>query len=162
MRAWGSGVLALAAVGCSPSRLPPATPPQLQIREFQTRTYDIQDANTVMKALLNAFQDQGFIIKTANVDIGLITATQEVSAGSGVSAFHRAMGAPDMKDTLVSECSSNVSPFGAQVKVRVSCQMKLLKFGMAVEETRTIDDPQFYSAFFEKVDKSVFIQREKL
>ncbi len=154
--------LALLTVGCASLQLPRSTPPQLQIREFQTRTYDTQDADMVMKALLNAFQDQGFTIKTANVDIGLITATQEVSAGSGVSALHRIMGAPDMKDTLLSECSSNVSPFGAQVKVRVSCQMKLLKFGMAVEETRAVDDPQFYRDFFEKVDKSIFIAKERL
>lgn len=157
-----AGLVVLAALGCGSSRLPQAAPPQLQIREYQTRTYDTQDSNMVMKALLNAFQDQGFTIRTANVDIGLITAAQEVSAGSGVSAISRAMGAPDLKDTLVSECSSNVSPFGTQVKVRVSCQMKLLKFGMGVEETRAIEDPQFYGDFFAKVDKSVFIQKERL
>jgi hypothetical protein len=157
-----AGLMLVVAVGCGSSRLQQAPLPQLQIREHQTRTYDTQDSNLVMKALLNAFQDQGFTIKTANVDIGLITATQEVSAGSGVSALSRAMGAPDLKDTVMSECSSNVSPFGTQVKVRVSCQMKLLKFGMGVEETRAIDDPKFYGDFFAKVDKSVFLQKERI
>ena len=161
---WFIPLVALAVVsGCAGRRVDTTAVSALQIREFQTRTYETNDGNMVTRAVLNALQDEAFIIKTANVDIGLIVAAKEVSVGPSFRESHPfAMGAPDLKDTLTSECSANVSPFGTQTKVRVNCQVKLSKFGMAAEEVRPVDDPQFYRAFCEKVDKSIFIQKEKL
>ena len=62
----------LVSVGCVP---PAPQKTQLQIREFQTRSYDTKDTRMVMKALLNVLQDDSFIVKNANVDLGLITAS---------------------------------------------------------------------------------------
>ena len=69
------------------------------MREYQTRAYDTQDANMVMKSLQNAFQDQGFTIKTPNVDIGLITASQEVSAGVPAQRSRAPWGTPRVHPT---------------------------------------------------------------
>ncbi len=52
---------------------------QLQLREFQTRSYDTDDTEMIMKAMVNVLQDDGFAIQNANVDLGLITATKEMS-----------------------------------------------------------------------------------
>ncbi len=41
---------------------------QLQIREFQTRSYETNDVKMVMKAMLNILQDDGFIVKNAVLD----------------------------------------------------------------------------------------------
>jgi hypothetical protein len=51
---------------------------QLQIREIQTRTYEILESKLVLKAMLNVLQDDGFIVKTAVPELGLLTATKEI------------------------------------------------------------------------------------
>src|SRR5210317_827536 len=51
---------------------------QLQIRQIQTRTYEIAESELVMKAMLNVLQDDGFIVKTAVPELGLLTATKEI------------------------------------------------------------------------------------
>jgi hypothetical protein len=61
------------AAALAPAPAPPPPKPQLAVREFQTRTYDTTDTPMVMKAVLNALQDEGFIIKNANDTLGLCT-----------------------------------------------------------------------------------------
>ena len=129
--------------------------PPLQIREFQTRTYETTDTAMVMKAVLNALQDEGYVTKTANTDLGLITARREESKPPCVF--------PDTCATLVSwDCTVNVSAFGSQTKVRVSVQQAGTTITNHVLYTTEIDDAAYYQSFFAKVDKSVFIQKERL
>lgn len=62
---------------CSP-RIPPAPPlTQLQIRELQTRTFDDKDEMLVQKAVINLLQDEGYIVKNAQSDLGLIVAEKQ-------------------------------------------------------------------------------------
>ncbi len=63
--------LVLLLTGCVTTGVSPQKT-QLQIREFQTRSYETKDAKMVMKSLLNVLQDDGFIVKNANVELGLI------------------------------------------------------------------------------------------
>lgn len=78
--------LVLGAVGCTvigrlaTAQLPPPPQTQLQTRP-QTREYDTNDVKLVMKAVLNTLQDDGFTIKNAVVDLGLISATKEIDLG---------------------------------------------------------------------------------
>jgi len=66
-------ILAAAALlaGCMSGSAQRATPPPLQVREYQTRTYDTSDTKMVVKAVLNVLQDEGFIIQVVNADLGL-------------------------------------------------------------------------------------------
>lgn len=108
-----------------------------------------------MKALLNALQDDGFVIKTADSELGLITARREQS--SPPCLF------PDTCATLRSwDCSVNVSEFGEQTKVRVNVQLTGHTFTGRVLYVSEIDDPAYFRDLFTKVDRSIFIQKEKL
>jgi hypothetical protein len=55
---------------------PPQSP--LELRQVQTRAFDATDARLVLKAALNALQDEGYVIREANVNV-----TQE-AAGTRV------------------------------------------------------------------------------
>jgi hypothetical protein len=66
---------AMLAAGCAVPQEPERT--QLEIREFQTRDFDTADPKLVMKAMLNVLQDEGYVVKNAVVDLGLITAAKE-------------------------------------------------------------------------------------
>lgn len=151
-------------LGCV--RMPPKPQQtQLQIREFQTRTYETKDTKMVMKAMLNVLQDDGFIVKNANVELGLITATKEVDVeNKGAALFATLLGGERARWTKNSiiECSGNVSEFGATTRVRTNFQMKVMNNKGEVVDVKQIDDAAFYQDFFSKVDKGIFIEKEKL
>jgi hypothetical protein len=61
-------------VACGAGVPPPKT--QLQVREFQTQTFDTADSQLVLKAMFNALQDEGYVVKNAVMQLGLMTATK--------------------------------------------------------------------------------------
>jgi hypothetical protein len=166
-----AGVLLLIAslMGCATQQpIPEKT--QLQIREFQTRTYDTNDYKMVMKAVLNTLQDDGYIIQQANVDLGLLTAKKEIDTTdkvmAGLSAFSAALGghgndARWEKETII-EATANITPFGEVTKVRVNFLKKKLNNRNEAMSVEQIVDEQFYQKFFSKVDKGIFIGKEGL
>ena len=169
--------------GCLPP--PPPPPTQLEVREYQTRTFDTADTNLVMKAMLNALQDDGYVVKNAVVELGLITASKESdlapgrSGNSGGNIFG-GLGSiiiggtgpggvvvgsqrdPSYPKTEVRDFTGNVSAFGKQTKVRVSFQRKVLDNRGDVVEVEAISDLEFYQTFFSRMDKSLFLQKESL
>lgn len=152
------------AIGCATTGVTP-TKTQLQIREFQTRSYETNDVKMVMKAMLNVLQDDGFIVKNANVELGFLNATKEVDVESKGEAFVAALflGAQARwKKNSIIESTANVSEFGKQCRVRVNFQVKVMDNKGGVLEVKQIEDERYYQEFFSKVDKGIFIQKEKL
>ena len=157
-------IASLIMLGCATT---PATPPktQLEIREFQTRDYDTNDVKMVMKSVLNVLQDDNYIVKNANVELGLLSATKEIDVESkgeavllSILAGHNAR----WKKNSTIECSGNISEMGKICKVRVNFQMKTMDNKGGVVDVKTIEDPTFYQEFFAKVDKGIFIGKQKL
>jgi hypothetical protein len=178
-----AALLAEIAGGCALDKGPPKS--QLQIRQFQTRDFDTTDAKLVMKAMLNVLQDDGYVVKNAVIDLGLITAMKEIDlapgrSGSGGGGLFDILGGGTVilggtgnvvvgtqgearyRKTEVLDFTGNVSEFGAQTKVRISFQRKVLDNRGEVVEVKPIDDQDFYQEFFSRMDKSVFLQREDL
>ncbi|WP_353686756.1 hypothetical protein [Thermodesulfovibrio sp. 3462-1] len=162
-----SVIMSIFIFGCATTEItPPKT--QLQIREFQTRTFDTNDIKIVMKAMLNVLQDDGFIVKNAVPDIGLLTAEKTLDATDKASEFWVQLGVafggretPYRKAQII-ECTANISEFGKQSRVRVNFQVKVLDQRGGIMEVKQIDDEKYYQDFFSKVDKGLFIQKEKL
>lgn len=169
-----------AAGGCSTPPKPPKT--QLEVRQFQTRDFDTNDEKLVMKAMLNVLQDDGYVVKNAVVDLGLITATKETDLspgrsgsqasgidflgggfvfGGGTTVFGT-QAEQRFRKTEVVDFTGNVSEFGAQTKVRVSFQSKVLDNRGDVVAVTAVDDAEFYQDFFARMDKSLFLQKEQL
>jgi len=152
---------------------PPPQKTQLQTRQVQTREYDTNDVKLVMKAVLNVLQDDGFIVRNAQIELGLLTATKEVdlqSRNSGSnqfwSDFFRGLDRNrGQRESLFNklkqiESSVNVSEFGKQSKVRANFQVKILDNQGNTVEVYQVEDPKFYQEFFMKVDKGIFIQKQ--
>lgn len=138
---------------------------QLQIREFQTRTYDAESEIVVLKAVANVLQDEGYIITNAESDLGLLTAQKEGSIEDGTEKFFQILffGAnARYKKSSIIESTANVSQFGEQVKVRINFQIKAYDNRGDLITLGQIDDEQFYQDFFAKVDKGIFIQKENI
>ena len=150
--------------GCASTGVTPQMT-QLQIREFQTRIYDTNDVKMIMKAMLNVLQDDGFIVKNAVMDLGLLSAEKTVDIENKGEAFLAAffLGTQARwKKASVIECTANVSEYGSQSRVRVNFQLKVLDNKGGIIEVKQILDEKYYQDFFSKVDKGIFIQKEKL
>lgn len=149
-------------LACSTSENePPPAPPQLELRNAQTRTYATNDVKTVMKATVNVLQDLGFVLKSADSALGVITAEKWSDIPHTSKELRRAeKDGKVLPQNLVLECTLNISPFGDQVRVRASFQRKTYAAGGTVLEARPVADLRFYQEFFSKVDKSVFLELE--
>jgi hypothetical protein len=159
-----SFVIALFAFSCASTNVTPEKT-QLQVREYQTRTFDTNDTKMVMKAMLNVLQDDGFIVKNAVVDLGLLTAEKEVDVESSgekfLAIFFMGVNA-SWKKNMILEATANVSPFGERTRVRVNFQAKVMDNRGGVLKVQQVEDEKYYQDFFSKVDKAIFIQKEKL
>jgi hypothetical protein len=135
---------------------------QLQIRAIQTRAYEISESKLVLKAMLNVLQDDGFIVKTAVPELGLLTATKEIDIermSESLPAFFFGGANARWKKNSIIEATCNVSNFRDKCRVRVNFSQKILDNLGGIIKIRQIYDQKFYQTFFTKVDKSIFIQR---
>jgi len=137
---------------------------QLELREFQTRTYDQSDMKVVMKAVMNALLDDGFIVQQANVDLGLLTAQKEVDVeNSAESFFAKAFTErPEYKKNSITSASVTISEFGKQIQVRINFTNKVMNNNGGVMRVTQINDEQYYQKIFSKVDKSIFFAKAKI
>ena len=148
---------------CAPPKAPLKT--QLQLRQFQTRSYDTSNTKMVMKAMLNVLYDEGYIVENADVELGLLTAKKSVDiedAGERFAASCAWGVHARWKKASVMECSANVNEFGEKTKVRIIFQKKILDNKGGIVKLETIVDQNFYQEFFSKVDKGIFLEKEKL
>ncbi|MCE5295105.1 MAG: hypothetical protein LLF94_10910 [Chlamydiales bacterium] len=172
---------ALFAVSCVPQEAPEPEKTQLEIREFQTRTFDVDNYSGVMKSILDVLQDDGFMVKNVSADLGFLSATKDIGlnspiasddgfdfdfsigSGMGVGVQRRFPGRQRAYPTHESvEATINVSQFGQKVRVRASFQSKIFDSNHAIMRVHPIEDEQFYQDFFLKVDKGIFIQQQHI
>lgn len=162
----------LAACASAPTA-PPASP--LALRQAQSRSYTESDTRSVLKAVLATFQDEGFSVRTADSSLGFITATRETlqPASPGLKAarwtaaaftYGLALLLPSPKDRITQvEGTAHVEELDAgEVRLRLSFQLRVVDGAGKVRKLVDVTDPVAYQAFLAKVDKSLFLQREKL
>ncbi len=159
----------------------------MERRQYQQRDFDTNDVKLVMKAVLNTLQDDGFTVRNAVVDLGLISAVKEImlSDRSRVSqnrspgetwaeifaaAISRGRSRPStspqqpdrFRNMQQIEATVNISSFGERkTRVRVSFVARTLDNEGAVIESYPVVDPGVYQEFFLKVDKGVFLEKQK-
>lgn len=141
---------------------------QLEKRQCQTRTFDGIDKATIMKAMLNVLQDEGFIVNNANPLLGFISGTKEFDIRDKTINIEKEFGVK--KNSLMFqgvrvasiEATANVSEYGKEIKVRINFKRKLLNVYGNAQNIDEIIDESFYQDFFAKVDKAIFIQKQKI
>ncbi len=134
---------------------------QAAVRNFQTRSYEVADQALVMKAMINVLQDLNFIVKTADAQLGVITAEKWSNIPHSRKEIKKAKKEETtLAEAAVLECTANVSAFGKETRVRATFQQRVVGPGGTVMNVTRVEDAAFYQEFFAKVDKSIFLQRE--
>lgn len=137
---------------------------QLQVRQMQTRLYEMAEPKRAVKAVLDVLQDEGFIPREVNAEIGFVYAVREVDIEDSGERFwanfwHGRRDARWKKNSII-ECAANITKRQRNVRVRLSFQIKVLDNNGHVLSVDTVNEPRFYQDFFSRVDKGLFIEKE--
>ena len=138
---------------------------QLQKRQYQTRQYSNISKESLMKAMLNVLQDEGFIVNNANSLLGFISGAKEFSPKDKNIDIEQEFGTKKgLAGAVVAvvESTANVSEYGKDFKVRINFKRKLLNAYGNAYKIDEVTDEQYYQNFFAKVDKAIFIQKQKI
>lgn len=163
-----SMLAAVALTGCGSDRnyIDTDKKTQLEIREFQTREFAAPSEDQVLRAMIDAFQDEGYIIKNAVPTVGLVSASKEKDIEDVVASTMKVVlfGSETRYDKhLVEEITGNVTQTpGNGFKVRLVIQEKVLNNYGAPTTVGTIGDQKVYQRIFTKIDKSIFIKDQKI
>lgn len=159
---------ALAKKNYSYSDVPTPKKTQLEKRQFQTREYDSTDKALVMKAILNVLQDEGFIVNNANPLLGFISGEKEfdlsdksIDVQKEFGKNTRALNWNGVRVAVV-EATANVTEYGKEMKVRINFKRKLLNVYGNAQSIDEVDDENYYQDFFAKIDKAIFLQKQKI
>lgn len=141
---------------------------QLEKRQFQTRTYNSNDKALVMKAMLNVLQDEGFIVYNANPLLGFIYGVKDFDTSDKNIDISKEFGVSKSRLNLngvkvaTIETTANVTEYGKNMRVRVNFKRKLLNVYGNAQFIDDIIDENYYQDFFSKVDKAIFLQKQKI
>ena len=135
---------------------------QLQIRQLQTRVFETPDDKAVLKAMVNVLQDDGYMIKDTNTELGILSAVKEYEEKLSFWAkLDAATSSAERRGELVKssvvEVSANISKHGEKCRVRANFQIKTIKRDGTTKKVHQIVDEQHYTEFFAKVHKGIFL-----
>jgi hypothetical protein len=147
----------------------------LELRQAQSRTFETADARLVLKAALNVLQDQGFVIRQADADLGIVTAVMEWRSrrpNQGLRVLKWVAAVPTYGASLLVptgrtefsaiEANVNVTPEAARTRVRISLVSRVTGKKGEVLSVTPVDDPLAYQRLLAGLDKAVFLETEGL
>lgn len=102
---------------------------QLQKRSYQTRVFDTNDKEKVMRGVISTLQDLSFVIERADMMLGTVSGTK-------------------FQNQLAIRMTVSVRPKGSnQMVVRANGQLNI----------KPIEDPKAYQDFYSSLEKSLFL-----
>jgi hypothetical protein len=154
-----SMVVAFSLVGCQTTA--PIQKTSLEIQAVQAKMFEA-DKNTTFKSVVSVFQDLGFVVQTASLETGIITAIsptkQDTSGGAVLNAVFS--GIRTEGRTVV---TATVEDFKKdQTRVRLNFVDKMFRSarsGQQATDEKVIEDPKVYANAFEKISEAIFIRK---
>jgi len=128
-----------------------ATASSLEIRQMQTRTYEVKDKKQLMEAIVNVLQDRDYIINESSYNLGVVSAYRECKEkaflGTQYVKYETAVQINELKDN--------------NYKVRTNFTKKYIDPQGNTTTQMNIPNPEgFYREFFTQLNKSLFIESQ--
>lgn len=149
--------LTFSLVGCA-TNAPVAKKTSLEIQAIQARNFDA-DRTTTFRSVLSVLQDLGYIVGSASLETGFITAESATQADTGGAAFVNALfGVRGEGKTAV---TASVEEFGKSTRVRLNFLSKRTtsgSYGYRANDETPIENPDIYNNAFDKIGEAIFIR----
>jgi hypothetical protein len=160
----------LIAGGCSqlgdrPQATPAPKQTTLELRDYQTATFETNELSLITKVILDVLRDDGFVIGTYDRELGIINASKLVNFGSRDDArkAFQELGVELKANKRISiDLSANISQFGTGSRVRLIFRVNVLRKSGQVKDTAVASSPESYRVFFRKVQQGLFLQSQQL
>ena len=167
-------VLCLAtAAGCAtlPDNALALSPESLERRQLQTRRIDDIGEKELLSAAAGVLQDLGFNIDESETRLGVIVASKDRSAITGTQIAGAIVAAmfgistpidktQNIRVSLVTRpvVSSEGVALGNSHLLRITIQRIVRDTNGMITRTESVEEPEVYQAFFDKLSKSVFLE----
>ena len=143
----------------------------LEDRQMQSRKFSTLDDKLLLSAGASVLQDLGYVIDESNVDLGVLTASKKADAkdtGQIIGAVMIALLTGSMTPTddeqkiriclVLQESLDDPSSSVA----RVTIQRIIWNTQGKISRVESINAPELYQAFFDKLSKATFLEANQI
>ena len=154
-----------------------AGPENAKQRQLQTRKFDSRNEKDVLSACSGVLQDLGFTIRDSESKVGVISASKKADArdaaqvtlataavilsamsGKSSNALQTIDATQEIRASVVTMPSADPS----KMLVRCTFQRAVMNTMGQTSRLETIDDPNIYQGFFDRLSKSVFLEAQAI
>ncbi len=166
-------VAAMLVAGCEQG-IPPEALALSQVsvekRTLQTRYFDTEDEAKMLTAAVGVLQDLGFTLEESESDLGVLLATKDrdaVEAGQVAGAIVAALFGVSMaidrnQKIRVSVITRPLEDGRGRTAVRVTFQRLVWNTRGQISKIESLNEPELYQGFFEKLSQSVFLEAHEI
>jgi hypothetical protein len=166
-------VAAMLVAGCEQG-IPPEALALSQVsvakRTLQTRFFETEDEAKILTASVGVLQDLGFTLEESETDLGVLLATKDrdaVEAGQVAGAIVLAVlgvSMPiDWNQTIrVSVITRPIEDGRGRTAVRVTFQRLVWNTNGQLSKIESLNEPELYQGFYEKLSQSVFLEAHEI
>jgi hypothetical protein len=148
----------LFTAGCAMNDAP-SNKTSLEIQSYQSRSFEV-DKKTAFNSAMSVFQDLGYIVNSANLDTGFITAESPTKGAKGSDAFLSFLAGIRVEGrTAVTAFVEELSPKSAKIRLNFVERKKASgDYGQQSNRDDPIQDPKIYQSAFDKISDAIFIR----
>jgi len=144
--------------GCSPAPIQPLRTP-LEIQAIQSKSFDANKKVT-FNAVMSVLQDLGYIVGSASLETGFITAEsplkQEESSRAGFDKF--VWGITVHNKTLVTVSIEELTAKTTKVRLNFLVKTAVTSPSPNARDDIQVTDPKAYEIAFDKIGEAIFVR----
>ena len=167
-------VAAMLVAGCEEG-IPPEALALSQVsvekRTLQTRFFETEDEAKMLTAAVGVLQDLGFTLAESETDLGVLLATKDrdatetgqVAATIVIAILTGSVMPYDTNQTIrVSVITRPIEDGRGRTAVRVTFQRLVWNSQNRLSRIESLNEPELYQGFFEKLSQSVFLEANEI
>jgi hypothetical protein len=145
--------IALCTAGCA---IAPPSPTPLQIQAFQSHEFEAPK-RIAFGSVLSVFQDVGYIVQSADLDTGFITAASPT--GNKTNWWEALQSTSSSAQTHATAFVEEIRPGFVTVRLNfVESKRLSSKEGQTTDRDTPILDPKAYQVAFNKIGDAIFVR----
>lgn len=146
-------------------------PTSLQDRQLQSRQFQTLDNKLLLSAGIGVLQDMGYSIDESNTTLGVLTASKQADAKNGgqiagavLLALLTGTVTPTDKEQKIRICLVIQAALEdkASSVARITIQRVVWNTQGAISRVESINAPELYQAFYDKLSKATFLQANQI
>lgn len=131
----------------------------LEIQAIQAKIFEA-DKPTTFRSVLSVLQDLGYVVTSASLETGFISAESPIQQdSSGAAAFAAILGG--IRSESKTAVTASVEEFNKTTRVRLNFVDKKTRsgaYGQRATDESSVEDPKIYANAFEKIGEAIFIR----